>query len=138
MTIRKAVLLLAFLFSVALSANAAAQSGNGSLRGIVNDEQGAAIPGVTVTATSPQAMAPTVAVTDATGEYRLTNLPPGTYTLTVELPGFSNVRREGIVLRAAANFQVDELVDEGRAASRSRSPCRASRRWSRCRTRRRR
>ena len=56
MTIRKAVLLLAWLFSVALSANAAAQSGDGSLRGIVNDEQGAPIPGVTVTATSPQTM----------------------------------------------------------------------------------
>src|SRR5438034_11414545 len=71
MTIRKAVLLLACLLSVALSANAAAQSGDGSLRGIVNDEQGAAMPGVTVTATSPQAIAPAVAVTDASGEYRL-------------------------------------------------------------------
>src|SRR4051812_34862341 len=80
MRIRKTVLWLACLFSVALSANAAAQSGDGSLRGIVNDEQGAAMPGVTVTATSPQAIAPTVAVTDASGEYRLTNLAPGTYT----------------------------------------------------------
>ena len=77
MTSSKAVLLLACLFSVALSANAAAQSGDGSLRGIVNDESGAAIPGVTVTATSPQAISPTVAVTDETGEYRLTNLAPG-------------------------------------------------------------
>src|SRR3954452_2343659 len=110
MTIRKAVLLSACLFSIALSANAAAQSGDGSLRGIVNDEQGAAMPGVTVTATSPQAIAPAVAVTDASGEYRLTNLAPGTYTLTMELAGFSTVRREGIVLRAAANFQVEHVV----------------------------
>src|SRR6476659_478388 len=106
MTIRKAVLLLACLFSVALSASAAAQGGDGSLRGIVTDESGAAMPGVTVTATSPQAIAPAVAVTDASGEYRLTNLAPGTYTLTMEVPVFSIVRREGIVLRAAANFQV--------------------------------
>src|SRR4051812_5854955 len=110
MTIRKAVLLSACLFSIALSANAAAQSGDGSLRGIVNDEQGAAMPGVTVTATSPQAIAPSVAVTDASGEYRLTNLAPGTYTLTMELAGFSTVRREGVVLRAAANFQVERVV----------------------------
>ena len=110
MTVRKAALLLAFLFSVAPSANAARQSGDGSLRGIVNDEQGAAMPGVTVTATSPQAIAPTVAVTDASGEYRLTNLAPGTYTLTMELTGFSTVRREGIVLRASANFQIDRVV----------------------------
>src|SRR4029453_8795570 len=110
MTIRKAVLLLACLFSVALSANAAAQSGDGSLRGIVNDEQGSAMPGVTVTATSRQAIAPVVAGTDASGEYRLSNLAPGTYTLTMELTGFSTVRREGIVLRASANFQVEPVV----------------------------
>src|SRR6185503_3312241 len=110
MTIRKALLLLACLFSVALSANVAAQGGDGSLRGIVNDEQGAAMPGVTVTATSPQAIAPAVAVTDASGEYRLTNLAPGTYTLTMELSGFSKVVREGIVLRASANFQVERVV----------------------------
>ena len=45
MTISKAVLLLACLVSVALSATAAAQSGDGSLRGIVTDESGAVIPG---------------------------------------------------------------------------------------------
>jgi hypothetical protein len=110
MTIKKAALLLACLFSVALPANAAAQGGDGSLRGIVTDESGAAMPGVTVTATSPQAIAPAVAVTDASGEYRLTNLAPGTYTLTMEVPGFSIVRREGIVLRAAANFQVEPVA----------------------------
>lgn len=110
MTIRRAALSLVFLFTVALSAIVAAQGGDGSLRGFVNDEQGAAMPGVTVTATSPQVIAPAVAVTDASGEYRLNNLPPGTYTLTMELTGFSMVKREGIVLRAAANFQVEPLV----------------------------
>src|SRR4029079_16745997 len=55
-------------------------------------------------------IAPTVAVTDASGEYRLANLAPGTYTLTMELAGFSVVKREGIVLRAAANFQVEPVV----------------------------
>src|SRR4026209_2109765 len=114
MTIRKAVLLLACLFSVALAANVAAQGGDGSLRGIVNDEQGAAMPGVTVTATSPQAIAPAVAVTDASGEYRLPNLAPGTYTLTMELTGFSTVRREGVVLRASANFHVERPVMRAR------------------------
>src|SRR3954470_2363489 len=101
MTIRKAVLLSACLFSIALSANAAAQSGDGSLRGIVNDEQGAAMPGVTVTATSPQAIAPAVAVTDASGEYRLTNLAPGPYTLTRELAGFfgGRARRDRVARR---------------------------------------
>src|SRR5215204_6685816 len=98
------------MFSIALAANDTAQSSDGSVGGIVNDEQGAAMPGVTVTAASPQAIAPAVAVTDASGEYRLTNLAPGTYTLTMELAGFSSVRREGIVLRASSNFQVERVV----------------------------
>src|SRR3954451_10538163 len=110
MTIRKAVLLSACLFSIALSANAAAQSGDGCLRGIVNDEQGAAMPRVTVTATSPQVLWAAVAVTGASGEDSLNKLPPGTYSLSMELSGFSVVKREGIVLRAAANYQVEPVV----------------------------
>ena len=109
---RKTAVVVGFVFLLALVIvpEISAQSGNGSLRGKVVDESGAAMPGATVTATSPQALAPVVAVTDGSGEYRLANLPPGTYTLKVELTGFSNVIREGILLRAAANFQVEELV----------------------------
>jgi len=96
MTIKKAALLLACLFSVALPANAAAQGGDGSLRGIVTDESGAAMPGVTVTATSPQAIAPAVAVTDASGEYRLTNLAPGSYTFNVKAANSSGTWNRNI------------------------------------------
>lgn len=84
-----------------------AQTGQGSLRGSVKDAQGGALPGVTVTATSPDVIRPASGITDAEGSYRLTNLPPGTYTITAELAGFSTFKREGILLRAGANFQVD-------------------------------
>ena len=107
---KTAVVVLVWLLGIVIVPEISAQSGNGSLRGKIVDEQGAAMPGATVTATSPQALTPVVAVTDGTGEYRLANLPPGTYTLKVELAGFSIVIREGILLRAAANFQVDELT----------------------------
>ena len=89
------------------ASDAAAQGGDGSLRGVVRDTQGGALPGVTVTATSPALLVPRTAVSDADGNYRLINLPPGTYTLTAELTGFSTFSREGILLRAGANFQVD-------------------------------
>jgi hypothetical protein len=49
----------------------AAQSSDGSLRGYVKDEQGAVLPGVTVTASSPALIRPVSAVTDASGYYRL-------------------------------------------------------------------
>lgn len=45
--------------------SAAAQTGDGSLRGYVRDEQGAVLPGATVTALSPVLLAPVTSVTDA-------------------------------------------------------------------------
>src|SRR5262245_8567962 len=86
---------------------AAAQSNDGSLRGYVRDEQGAVLPGVTVTAISPALIRPTSSVTDAAGYYRLLNLPPGTYAVSAELQGFSTGRREGIVMRAGLTLTID-------------------------------
>jgi len=96
MTITRAALSLASLFTVALSAIVAAQGGDGSLRGIVNDEQGSAIPGVTVTATSPAQIGQLTAVTNESGLYRFPSVPPGEYRLSYELAGFQNVVREGV------------------------------------------
>jgi hypothetical protein len=101
------------LLVLGTAVNSAAQGGDGSLRGTVKDEQGAAMPGVTITATSPALISPSVAVSGADGGYRLVNLPPGTYTLVAELTGFTTFRREGVVLRAAANFQVDVTMTVG-------------------------
>jgi Carboxypeptidase regulatory-like domain len=102
---------LAILWGAATEVSA--QGGDGSLRGGVRDEQGAAMPGVTVTALSSALLTPSVSITDAVGSYRLINLPPGTYTLTAELTGFSIFRREGILLRAGATFQVDVTMTLG-------------------------
>ena len=90
-----------------LTATFAFAQSDGSVRGFVKDEQGAVLPGVAVTATSPALLAPTVATTDATGYYRLQNLPPGTYAITAELTGFSTFRREGVVMRAGLILTVD-------------------------------
>ena len=101
------------IFMVCPAPSATAQTGQGSLRGSVKDEQGGALPGVTVTATSPALIRPETAVTDAEGGYRLINLPPGTYTLAAELSGFANYRREDVLLRAGATFQVDIVMKIG-------------------------
>jgi hypothetical protein len=52
-------------------------------------------------------LGPQTALTNERGEYRLINLPPGTFSMTAELTGFATFRREGILLRAGATFQVD-------------------------------
>jgi hypothetical protein len=101
--------LFAFLVVVSVLASipAHAQTEMGSLRGYVKDEQGGVLPGVTVTASGPQILAPVVGVTDEAGYYRLLNLPPGTVTVTAELSGFAPYRREGIVMRAGSTFSID-------------------------------
>ena len=98
---------LALMAVFLLTATLVFAQSDGSVRGFVKDEQGAVLPGVTVTATSPALLAPTVATTDETGYYRLQNLPPGPYAITAELTGFSSFRREGIVMRAGLILTVD-------------------------------
>src|SRR6266508_1704266 len=111
--VRHAVLALFAVLLFAPPELALAQSGTGSLRGYVRDEQGGALPGATVTATSPELLAPVTSVTDSSGFYRLPNLPPGTYALSVELQGFSTHKQEGILLRGGANFEVDVAMKIG-------------------------
>jgi hypothetical protein len=99
-----------------LSASLDAQTGDGSLRGYVKDQQGGILPGVTVAATGAALLAPVTSLTDASGYYRLLNLPPGTYTITAELSGFAGYRREGIVMRAGTTFSVDIEMTVGTLA----------------------
>ena len=110
--------LLATLLATSLSIAVPgfAQTGDGSLRGYVKDQQGGVLPGVSVTATSPALLAPVAALTDSAGYYRLNNLPPGTYTLTAELAGFATIKREGVVMRAGSTFAVDLTMTVGALA----------------------
>lgn len=116
MTRFRVVVTMMVVVSVVLCNSALAQTGDGSLRGYVKDEQGGVLPGVTVTATSTALIKPVVGVSDDTGYYRLNNLPPGTYLLTAELSGFAAFRREGIVMRAGSTFNVDVTMQVGTLA----------------------
>src|SRR6516165_117771 len=72
-----------------------------SITGTVKDVSGAVLPGVTVEAASPVLIEKVrTSVTDGTGQYRIVDLRPGTYTVTFTLTGFSPVKREGYVLQA--------------------------------------
>src|ERR1700732_2528151 len=87
-----------------------------SIAGVVKDVSGAVLPGVTVEAASPvliEKIRP--AVTDASGQYRIIDLRPGTYTVTYTLTGFATVKREGLELRGdfVATLNVDLKVGGG-------------------------
>src|SRR5215216_4848157 len=69
------------------------------ITGVVKDSSGAVLPGVTVEAASPVLIEKVrTAVTDGSGQYRITELTAGTYTVTFSLTGFSSVKRDGIEL----------------------------------------
>ena len=89
---------------------ASAQTGT-SISGVVRDESGGALPGVTVEASSPALIEKVrTAVSDERGLFRIVNLPPGTYTVTFALPGFNQVKRDGIELSGSFNATVDAAL----------------------------
>src|SRR4051794_27949716 len=83
------------------------------IAGTVKDPSGGVLPGVAVEAASPALIEKVrTAVTDGTGQYRVEDLRPGSYTVTFTLQGFSTVRREGIELSGSftATINVDLKV----------------------------
>ncbi|MEW6320949.1 MAG: carboxypeptidase regulatory-like domain-containing protein [Acidobacteriota bacterium] len=105
--------LAALALSLAIAGPAFAQGGGasstGTIQGRVSDAQGAVLPGVTVTASSPAMLGQQTTVTSETGNYRFPAVPPGVYTLTYELAGFNTLKREGIQISLGftANINVD-------------------------------
>jgi hypothetical protein len=93
--LRSATALLVLLLPATLFAQ-------GSLTGIVRDNTGAVLPGVTVVASSPVLIEKSKStVSDNSGQYRIIDLRPGTYELTFTLSGFSTVRRQNIELQGS-------------------------------------
>ena len=69
---------------------------------------------MTITATSPSLQVPSVtSVSDERGEYRLSPLPIGVYTVLFELAGFQNVRREGVRLTVGFAARLDAEMNVG-------------------------
>jgi Carboxypeptidase regulatory-like domain len=78
---------LTLIASLFLPLTAAAQSS--SLSGTVLDAQGALIPGVVITATNTDTAVTRSTISDEMGAYAFAQLPPGTYKVQAELPGFT-------------------------------------------------
>jgi hypothetical protein len=108
---RGLTLVAAVLACLLASTHAFAQGGGasstGTITGKVTDTSGGVLPGVTVNATSPSMMGVQSSVTNAEGIYRFPAIPPGTYNLSYELPGFNTLKREGIEIRLGFTAQVN-------------------------------
>ena len=101
-------------FSLLLPALAHAQA---TVSGTVRDNSGAVLPGVTVEAASPVLIEKVrTAVTDSGGQYRITELPPGTYTLTFTLSGFTTLRRNEVIVSGSGVIPVSADMRVGALA----------------------
>ena len=93
--------LLCLLASLLLAAEAYAQGNpTGTVSGRVTGQDGAALPGVTVTAASPNLQGVRSVTTTAVGDYIIPFLPPGQYTLAFELQGFKSAEQATLVTAA--------------------------------------
>jgi hypothetical protein len=89
-----------------------AQSMTGGITGRATDSSGGALPGVTVSITSPQMIGGArTAITDEQGVYRFTLLPGGVYTVKFELPGFTTMNIEGVTLNAGATMTINGRLE---------------------------
>ena len=87
------------------------------IAGTVKDPSGAVLPGVTVEATSPVLIEKVrTAVSDGTGQYRIEDLRPGTYTVTFTLAGFNTFKREGVELTGTFTATINAELKVGSLA----------------------
>ena len=110
---RKTLVLCLLTGAVVLFAPLVARA-QGSIAGAVKDPSGAVLPGVTVEASSPALIEKVRSVvSDSGGQYRIIDLPPGTYTVQFSLTGFKKVVREGIIIQGTFSAPVNAEMQVG-------------------------
>ncbi len=102
------------IFMLLVARIATAQTADlGAIRGVVTDTQGAAIPGVTISAACPEVPGTHSVISEGDGQYRLLNLPPCVFTVTAKSAGFSSSAQSGIAIRAGLNLTVNFAMQPG-------------------------
>ncbi len=102
------VALCLLLFSPVL-----AQSDTAQISGFVRDQTGASVPGAAVTVTNETTQLERKTVTSDEGYYAVASLPPGYYTISLEMAGFKKFVKTRNKLDASVNQRVDASLDVG-------------------------
>jgi hypothetical protein len=108
-------LVVALCLIAAATSAAWAQSGLATVTGIVTDAQGAAVPGVMITATNAATSVPYTGVSNEAGVFTINALPIGAYQVKVELQGFRSVTTN-VALSAGQTARVDARLEVGNLA----------------------
>ena len=103
----RAVVLVVCAITALFAATASAQITQGRLAGTVTDAQGAILPGVSVSVTSPSLIGGQNTVTQADGKFMFPSLPSGTYKVQFELSGFQKLTRENVQVVLGQTISVD-------------------------------
>jgi carboxypeptidase family protein/TonB-dependent receptor-like protein len=104
----QAIVVIAVSLSL-LSTVASAQVTSGSMFGVVKDPSGAVVPGAMVTVHSDAIGLTRVVTSSETGEFVVTNLPPSTYSVTVNRESFQSLKKEGVVLSAGDRLNAGDF-----------------------------
>lgn len=110
--LRSVALLAAVIGVVGVPSLARAQA-TGSLTGLVTDESGAALPGVTITVTSEATSQERTAATGPDGFFTVPLLPPGVYDVSAGLQGFATLRREGVRITVSETARINMQMKVG-------------------------
>src|SRR5260370_32645621 len=108
-------LVASFLFLSLASTAAIAQVTTGSILGTIHDSTGAVVPNATVTITDTAKGTVSTKQTDASGDYNVSFLIPGTYTVSVEMTGFKRSVSSNVVLDIDQKARVDFDLQAGGA-----------------------
>jgi outer membrane receptor protein involved in Fe transport len=108
-TLGALIALIAVLATSAISA----QERFGGLVGVVTDSSQAPVPGVSVTATNKQTGATRTATTGSDGAYRIPDLEPGRYSVSVELQGFQKVQTEDLLVLLGRTIEFPAVLKVG-------------------------
>src|SRR5665213_943392 len=92
-----------------------AQGDRGTITGTISDPAGAVVAAAPIEARRLETGAVFTAASSATGNYTLSQLPVGTYTLTVTVPGFKKYVRTSIAIQAAQTARIDAILELGAA-----------------------
>jgi hypothetical protein len=111
---------IVFIAATALAAfcapcSAAAQTGQGSISGRVTDPKGAVVQGASVAIVNTETGVTNKTLTNKAGDYQVTNLNPGTYSVDIGFKGFTQTITQGVIVSAGSTVETNVSLKVGRA-----------------------
>jgi hypothetical protein len=112
----KALWAFAVFLLLSLSSFVHGQTGNATISGQVADPSGALMPGVTISVKNVATNVVRGTETNPQGQYTMSNLIPGGYTLTAQAAGFKSLERTGILIQVGDHVRLDLTMELGATA----------------------